>query len=267
MIQLIPFIILGMLLVFSISSWIRFIKRKDKSKKALKLTISIVSSILTVVVTIVTTYLSTYYKADYSADVSSKVVEVNKIDGGYFYDGPGNNTAMIFYPGAKVDTNAYKPLMTSLAKNGIDCFVADMPFHLAIFNGNIADKFIDNYTYKNWYGSGHSLGGVVMCQYIANHKDTFNGVFLLASYPNNELPENVPVYSIYGTNDGCLDFDAYEQAKKFWPSNSKESIVNGGNHAQFGNYGHQKGDNFADTSSEIQQSQTLNFIISNTKLK
>lgn len=54
---------------------------------------------------------------------------------------------MIFYPGAKVDTEAYLPLMKRIADNGVDCFLADMPLRLALLNKNAADQFISHYSY------------------------------------------------------------------------------------------------------------------------
>ena len=38
-------------------------------------------------------------------------------------------------------------------------------------------------------------------------------------------------------------------------------IIMGGNHAQFGNYGHQSGDGQATISSQQQQNQTVQFIL------
>ena len=58
-----------------------------------------------------------------------------------------------------------------------------------------------------------------------------------------------------------LEFKAYEDSKKYNPSNSKEVVIKGGNHAQFGNYGEQAGDGTATISREEQQDQTAKAIL------
>ena len=50
-----------------------------------------------------------------------------------------SDTAIIFYPGAKVDPYAYVPLAEKLAENGIDIYIIKMPFHMAVFEKNAAD--------------------------------------------------------------------------------------------------------------------------------
>ena len=62
-------------------------------------------------------YLMTYYHSvDVEAYLSDRgQVKVEKFDYGTFYDGPGESEAMIFYPGARVATNAYAPLMQELS--------------------------------------------------------------------------------------------------------------------------------------------------------
>ena len=39
---------------------------------------------------------------------TTEIVNVSKIKDGYFYDGPGKDTAIIFYPGAKVEDTSKK---------------------------------------------------------------------------------------------------------------------------------------------------------------
>lgn len=50
----------------------------------------------------------------------------------------------------------YAPLLYKLAEKGIDCYLVDMPFRLAIFNINAIDNIINKYKYDNWYLMGHS---------------------------------------------------------------------------------------------------------------
>ena len=58
---------------------------------------------------------------------------------------------------------------------------------------------------------------------------------------------------------GCLE--KVEEGKAFAPANYFEYRIEGGNHAQFGNYGVQKGDGAAAITGPEQQQSTVDFII------
>ena len=183
------------------------------------------------------------------------------IDGGYLLDGPGEDTALIFYPGAKVDTEAYLPLMKQIADNGVDCFLLDMPMRMAIFDKNAADKIVNTYHYNHWLIGGHSMGGMIATEYVSDHADTVDVVVLLVAYPTQKMDDSVCLLSIYGTDNGVLDRNAYEDAKKYYPLEYTEKIIDGGNHAGFGNYGAHSGDGEASIIAKEQQTQTTFAII------
>lgn len=211
-------------------------------------------------------YFNNYYKADVYAKAfleSSNQVKVEKINNIYYFNGEGKDTAIIFYPGAKVEATSYAPLLYKLAEEGIDCFLIEMPFNFALFNSNAANEIIDktNYEYKNWYLAGHSLGGVVASMYENKNSDKIKGLILLASYPNQQLSDNTRLLFIYGSKDSVINLEQYEKSKQYWSRNSIEILINGGNHAQFGNYGAQDGDNEADITTEEQQKQTISTIL------
>ena len=206
-------------------------------------------------------YLEVYYHAEPEALAESSGVSMEKIDGGYFFDGPGEDEALIFYPGAKVEATAYAPLMTALAEQGVDCFLAEMPFRMAMFGSNTGEKFLNAYSYKSWTAAGHSMGGLVISGFASEHADVIGHLVLLAAYPGKEIPESVACCSIYGTRDGCLDLQAYEQAKAYWPDSAAEVILEGGNHAQYACYGAQSGDEAPGISREAQQAQTVAAIL------
>ena len=208
-------------------------------------------------------YLSIYYRADDAAVACAagiSPVRVQQIDGGYYFDGPGADTALVFYPGAKVDTLAYAPLMTELAGRGIDCFLAEVPFHMAMFGSDRAGQFIGNYDYDTWVTAGHSMGGLIAADYAAKHPDQVSAVVLLGAYPTSKIPDGIRLCSVYGNNDLCLEREVYEKARALWPEDSTETCIDGGNHAQFGNYGAQKGDGIPTISAEEQQRMTAEII-------
>jgi len=207
-------------------------------------------------------YLGIYYHADNSVKEylkSSENVVVTKKKGYYFFDGKESNKAIIFYPGAKVEYTSYAPLMYKLAESGIDTFLMDMPLNIAFFGVNKADTILKNYSYESFYISGHSLGGSVASIYASKNKDKIDGVILLASYSTKSL-EGLKCLSIYGSNDTVLNKKKYEDNKKNMPKYYTEIVIYGGNHANFGNYGFQKGDKKSTISKDSQQKLTIDAI-------
>ena len=231
---------------------------KSKKKIIIPITILILIIILSVYL-----YLNDYYKPTSDVNIylkNNNLVKVEKIDKDYYFDGPGTNDIFIFYPGGKVKKESYAPLLNKLAENGIDCYLVDMPFNLAILNINAANRVINNYQYESWYIGGHSLGGATASMYLSK-KDKLSGLILLAAYPTKKINNNIKVLSIYGTEDGVLNLEKYNKNKKYWNDLTQEIIIEGANHAQYGNYGHQKKDNKATITREEQQQKTIDAII------
>lgn len=209
-------------------------------------------------------YVNDYYHSDETVDQymdGNTLVEIEEIDQGLYIDGSGNENALIFYPGAKVEYTAYLPLLFELAEQGIDSFLIKMPCNLAFLGKNKARDIMDSYDYSGWYLSGHSLGGAMAAAYAADHLDELDGLVLLAAYPTEELKaEGFSVLSLYGSEDGVLNMEKVEQGRMYMPTDYTEICIDGGNHAQFGNYGEQKGDKEAAISWEEQQDQTVEAI-------
>ncbi len=191
---------------------------------------------------------------------SDPAVKVEKVSSGWFFDGPSEDTALIFYPGGKVEETAYAPLLHRLAEEGVDTWLVKMPFRLAVFGKDKAEKIREQYIGSHVYIGGHSLGGVMASAYAAEHGPDLEGVILLASYPAGELPGDLDVLSVVGSQDGVVDSSRMEEARKYITGSLTEEVIEGGNHAQFGNYGVQAGDGEASVSAEEQQRQTVESI-------
>lgn len=187
----------------------------------------------------------------------SENVSISKVSNGVFLDGQGNDTAVIFYPGAKIEYTSYLPLMNNLALKGVDSYIVEMPLNLAFLGMNSADDIIKNSNYSHYVLAGHSLGAYAASSYCAKH-DNVDALVLLAGYSNKEI--DIPVLSIYGSNDMILNLETYNDSKLHY-KNFTEHIIEGGNHGQFGNYGLQKGDGKATINSTQQQNETANEII------
>ena len=207
-------------------------------------------------------YINDYYhaqKTDIDCLENNSDVLVVKTSNGLLFDGKGNESALIFYPGAKVEYTSYAPLLKNISSRGIDCYAVEMPFNLAFLGQNSADDIIKNSSYEHYFISGHSLGGAMAASYINGTNNT-DGLILFAAYPSSEIEK--PVLSIYGSCDKVLNMDKYNKSKSLIKGNFTECMIDGANHAQFGYYGNQSGDGKALISAKLQQNQTVNKIIS-----
>ena len=216
--------------------------------------------------TVFLVYVEQYYHADESARAALKsddTVKVTQTEYGWFFDGPSETDSIIFYPGGKVEETAYAPLLHNLAGQGMDVCLVKMPFRLAVFGANKADQVMAKHDYVHWYIGGHSLGGVMAANYAAEHNTELTVIFMLAAYPAKPLDENTRAIMIYGSEDGVLNREKIEDASRYLPKNSEKYVIEGGNHAQFGNYGNQNRDGIAVISSEEQQHRTVEIIIQN----
>lgn len=177
-----------------------------------------------------------------------------------------SETGIIFYPGGKVQAESYAPLLQALAEEGILSVLVAMPANLAVLDVDGADGIVESYGYVDeWYMAGHSLGGSMAASYLADQEEggIFDGLILLASYSTADLSE-IPyeALTIYGDQDGVLDMKKYEENYDNLPADmTEEVIIKGGNHAQFGDYGEQKGDGEAKISAEEQIKATVDAVV------
>ncbi len=237
-------------------------KEKDMKKRT-KIFIAVIC-VITALAAAMGIYANSYYRAvNVEAYLTSdSTVAFKETEKGYFFDGPGEEKALIFYPGAKVEETAYAPLLHSLAEQGVDCFLIKAPMKLTILDGDAADGIRNAYSYKHYYLAGHSLGGYSAANYSANHLDEYDGLFLLAAYPGEDLTKAAfPVVFIYGDKDGILNRERLERGFTLSPGNYQSVIIKGGNHSNFGSYGAQKGDGVAKITAEEQQKITVDEIL------
>lgn len=220
-------------------------------KKLLILLISIAA-----ILTVCTLYLNDYYHTDeqavleFSSDITASEIAKNTLA----FVPENARTGLVFYPGGKVEYTAYEPLMKACADRGILCVLVKMPFNLAVLDVNAADGIAEKYPeIESWYVGGHSLGGSMAATYASKNTDSIDGVVLLGAYSTSDL-KDIKVLSIYGSEDGVMNSDKYQKYLDNLPNDFTEYVIGGGNHANFGMYGEQKGDG---TSSITQAEQIL----------
>lgn len=209
-------------------------------------------------------YVLNYSHADETALAameSDSLVTVSDRDFGWLFDGPGEENLLIFYPGGKVEAQSYAPLLHELALQGVDCALAEMPLRFAFLGIHRADNIMAELSYDGCYLGGHSLGGAMAAVYAAEHPE-LRGLVLLAAYPTKDLPENLAVLSLFGSRDQVVSREKIAQGKDFVPGSYTELEIPGGNHAQFGSYGLQKGDGEAQIPAREQQQITAAQILS-----
>lgn len=209
-------------------------------------------------------YTGNYYHADAAALAALETddaVAVTRTGYGWFFDGPSEDDVLVFYPGGKVEETAYAPMLRLLAEQGMDVCLVKMPFRLAVFGANRAEDVLAAVDHENRYVGGHSLGGAMAADYAAGHSAELRGVILFAAYPTKALDSDLLLLSIYGSEDGVLNLDKVAAGRQFAPTKYLEQVIDGGNHAQFGNYGVQKGDGAASISRQDQQTQTAALIL------
>lgn len=228
-------------------------------KKKVSIILISIFSVILIITAAFFIYVSNYYKADNktrnrmeSAITKGEVTE----SGRYliFHAGEDNGTALIFYPGGKVESSAYFPILSKIADKGITCVLVKMPLHLAVFDPSAASQVYNKLPkIKKWYIGGHSLGGAMAGSYMSKNQDKLKGLILLGSYIYGDIdPKNA--LTIYGSRDKVLN-----RNKIIY--NENIVVIKGGNHANYGNYGKQKGDGIATISREEQQNEAVTAII------
>jgi hypothetical protein len=170
-------------------------------------------------------------------------------------------TGFIFYPGGLVDPKAYAPAAHAIAAEGYQVVIVPMPLNLAVFGSGKATDVIEAFPeIEQWGIAGHSLGGTMASQYAGQNPGSVSGLVLWASYPadsNNLSNNDLIVSSIYGTRDGFVTEENIENSRALLPPDTEFIAIEGGNHAQFGWYGPQDGDNPATISRLEQQEHTI----------
>ncbi len=117
---------------------------------------------------------------------------------------------------------------------------------------------------RNWVLGGHSRGARIALDYAVENEAKLAGLLMIGSSQPREVSHadlSIPVLKIYGSQDGLAGPTEVEQFKHNLPAHTMWHRIEGGNHAQFGWYGRQLGDDSATISREAQQQATVAAIL------
>jgi len=176
-----------------------------------------------------------------------------------------HRAGVIFYPGGRIDPRSYAPVARRLAEAGYLTVITPMPLNLAFLAPGMANRVVAAYPeIAHWLIGGHSLGGAMAASFIKTNQGKVDGLYLWAAYPSakDDLSNlKIPVTSVFATLDDIVPPEKALAAKPLLPYETNFQEIKGGNHAGFGWYGPQPGDNRAIISREDQQDQAISAII------
>jgi hypothetical protein len=189
-----------------------------------------------------------YQRDDIRLNSDPHLVIIEKTEDGGKHDGE----AMVFFPGARVDPHAYAATFADfVAQTGMTVIIPRPTLNLALADTRSAKDLqaLASNAVITAVG-GHSLGGVKACQMApelgASH------LVLLASYCASDISAStISVITLLGSNDGLTDLAAVDAAEALIPEGSPRLVLEGLNHASFGDYGPQNGDGVASTPRNL----------------
>lgn len=151
---------------------------------------------------------------------------------------------LLVYPGARVEPAAYAFKMSGIAQKGMAVVIAKPLFNFALLDITNPDEYKKEAAGVNdWYVAGHSLGGVKACAVAGAEPQKYRGLVLFGAYCSSSIKDiRLKVLSIGGGNDGLTTGEDIETHASLLPSNTIFKMVEGMNHAGFGDYGLQDGD-------------------------
>ncbi|GAA2036547.1 alpha/beta hydrolase [Agromyces tropicus] len=192
-------------------------------------------------------------------------VEISRVDTGFVIapTSGASDLGLVFVPGAKVDPSAYLYKLSGVVEEtGMTVVVTHPTLNLAFFDTRPLEAFTDEAPdVQRWLVGGHSLGGVRACQLAGDATDAANGpdvvgMVLFGSYCANDLSgTDLEVLSLVGEHDGLSTPEKVAAAGDLLPADAESVLIEGGNHASFGDYGVQPGDGVATADRQAVRDQ------------
>jgi len=184
---------------------------------------------------------------------------------------PDGGSALIFICGSGVHAHAYAPLLRPIAEAGYPVFIVKLPYRFAPLAahkdevvGRTLHLMASHPEVSRWVVAGHSLGGALagrVAQSTRGREVSF--VLIGTTHPrDHDLSKlEVRITKVYATNDGIAPVDGVMANRRLLPATTAWVEIKGGNHSQFGHYGHQLFDGTATITREAQQATTRQVLL------
>jgi pimeloyl-ACP methyl ester carboxylesterase len=182
---------------------------------------------------------------------------------------PLGSSGLIFLCGSGVHPHAYVPLVRPIAEAGYPVFVVRLPYRFAMLESHKVEAIrrveavrTAHPDVSRWVVAGHSLGGALAAR-IA--RAGFDAAYVLIGTTHPKEADlsalAVPFTKVYATNDGVAPPEKVMANRGLLPAHTRWIPLRGGNHSQFGHYGHQLFDGKATIGRAEQQEATRQAIL------
>ena len=182
-----------------------------------------------------------------------------------------NRSALIFICGSGVHAHAYAPLLRPIAETGYPVFIVKLPYRFAPLAshkdeviGRTLQLMASHPEIPRWVVAGHSLGGALAARVaLSTRGRDVSFVLIGTTHPrDHDLSKlEARITKVYATNDGVAPVDGVMANRRLLPETTAWVEIKGGNHSQFGHYGHQLFDGAATITREAQQATTRQVLL------
>ena len=179
--------------------------------------------------------------------------------------------ALVFISGGGVAAHAYAPLLRPITEAGYPVYVIKLPWRLAPLDSHKLDAIdraraaiASHPETSRWVIAGHSLGAALATRLARADPAAADAMVLIGTTHPKEIDLSalsMPVTKVYASNDGVAPPERVLANRGLLPGHTKWIEVRGGNHSQFGHYGHQLFDGDATISRDAQQSVTRSVLL------
>lgn len=181
------------------------------------------------------------------------------------------SAALIFICGSGIAAAAYAPLLRPVAEAGYPVFVVKLPYRFAPLESNkqgavdlARGVMAAHPQVAHWVISGHSLGAALAARLARSDATALSAMVLVGTtHPKADDLSflEMPVTKVYASDDGIAPPERVLANRGLLPRHTRWVEIIGGNHSQFGRYGHQLFDGTATIRREEQETITRSAIL------
>jgi len=181
------------------------------------------------------------------------------------------HTGLVFICGSGIAAEAYAPLLRPVAEEGYPVFVVRLPYRFAPLESHkrmavdrAREVIVAHPEVTHWVIAGHSLGAALAARMANADAASLAAMVLVATTHPKDVNLSflrIPVMKVYASNDGVAPPDRVLANRGLLPPHTKWVEIAGGNHSQFGRYGHQLFDGTATIRREEQEALTRSGIL------